>query len=116
MQLTIAPEDQVIDQARRLIEQTRQEAATSLTRNEIIEIIATIAIYKFVNRSRKEVETMLGLNIEESRVYQDIVADTKLEIVPKLLAEGMSIEKVAQLLELPIEKVRQATQPSQTNH
>lgn len=112
MQLTIAPEDQAINQARQLIQQARQEEATSLTRNEIIEIIATIAIYKFANRSREEVETMLGLNIEESRVYQDIVSDTKLGIVPKLLAEGMSIEKVAQLLELPIERVRRVAQPS----
>jgi predicted transposase YdaD len=62
--------------------------------------------------SREEVEAMLGLNIEESRVYQEIVVDTKLELVPELLAEGMSIEKVAKLLKLSIEQVRQVAQSS----
>ncbi|WP_404789283.1 hypothetical protein [Altericista sp. CCNU0014] len=54
---------------------------------------------------------MLGLNIQESRVYQEIVADTKLEIVPGLLAKGLTLEEIAQLLKLPIEQVRQAAQP-----
>lgn len=120
MQLTIAPQDQAIDQARRLIQQTRQEEATSVTRNEIIDIIATIAIYKFVNRSREEVETMLGLNIEEGRLYREIKAEgeraTKLKMVSKLLPRGFSVEEVAELVELTTEEVIQAAQPSQTDH
>lgn len=85
-----------------------------LTRSEIIEIIATIAVYKFVNRSREEVESMLGLNIEESRVYQEIRAEgeraQKLKMIPKLLAKGFSIEEVAEMVELTPEEVRQANQ------
>ncbi len=111
MQLTIAPEAQAIGKAKQLIQQARQQEPSSLARNEIIEIIATIAIYKFVNQSREEVEAMLGLNIQESRVYQEIVADTKLEIVPGLLTKGLTLEEIAQLLKLPIEQVRQAAQP-----
>lgn len=111
MQLTIAPEAQAISKAKQLIQQARQQKPSSLARNEIIEIIATIAIYKFVNQSREEVEAMLELNIQESRVYQEIVADTKLEIVPGLLAKGLTFEEIAQLLKLPIEQVRQAAQP-----
>ena len=114
MQLTIAPEDQAIAQARQLLALSRREEATTLASNEIIEIIATIAIYKFVSRSREEVEAMLGLNLEESRVYREIEAEGerkhKLKMVPKLLREGFNVEKVAALLDLPIEEVRQAAQ------
>jgi predicted transposase/invertase (TIGR01784 family) len=120
MQLTIAPEDQAIDQVKQLIQQARQTEMPTLARNEIIEIIATIAIYKFANRSREEVETMLGLNIEEGRLYREIKAEgeraQKLKLVPRLLAEGISIERVAALVELSVEEVRQAAQPSQTDH
>lgn len=114
MQLTIAPEDQAISQAKHLLAQTRQENSASLSRNEIIEMIATIAVYKFVNRSREEVEAMLGLNIESSRVAQEIKAEGerahKLKMVPKLLAKGFSIEEVAEIVELTSSEVRQANQ------
>ena len=57
---------------------------------------------------------MLGLNLEESRVYREIEAEGerkyKLKMVPKLLREGFNVEKVAALLDLPIEEVRQAAQ------
>lgn len=114
MQLTIAPEEQAIAQARRLLDQARQEDTTGLTRNEIIEIISTIAVYKFINRSREEVEAMLGLNLEESRVYRDIAAEVerkhKLKMVPRLLAKGISVEEVAEIVELTCDEVRQAHQ------
>jgi predicted transposase/invertase (TIGR01784 family) len=61
---------------------------------------------------------MLGLKLEESRIYQEAQAEgehrTKLQMVPKLLQEGMSIERIASLVELPIEEVRQAIHPPQT--
>jgi len=61
---------------------------------------------------------MLGLKLEESRIYQEAQAEgeyrNKLQTVPKLLQEGMSVEKIASLVELTIEEVRQATQPPQS--
>lgn len=53
-------------------------------------MICTIAVYKFSNLSRLEVEAMLGLRLEETRVYQEANADGKLEgersLVLRLLA------------------------------
>ncbi|GAA6618746.1 aspartate aminotransferase [Scytonema sp. NUACC26] len=51
---------------------------------------------------------MLGLNIEETRIYQDLERQTKLKIVPRLLSEGLRVEKVAEILDLPIESVMNA--------
>ena len=97
------------------------------------------AVYKFANLSRKEVEAMLGIKLEETRVYQEAKQEgleqglqqgreegrkegrkegreegrkegrelAKLELIPRCLAYGISIEEVARLLHLTIEEVEQ---------
>ncbi|MDX2240611.1 MAG: Rpn family recombination-promoting nuclease/putative transposase [Leptolyngbyaceae cyanobacterium bins.302] len=88
MQLTIAPEATAADQARGLIERVQQEAIGTLSRNEIIDIITTIAVYKFTNLSREDVEAMLGIGFEETRIYKDLERETKLKVIRKLLNRG----------------------------
>ncbi|MBN3878631.1 MAG: aspartate aminotransferase [Nostoc sp. JL23] len=57
---------------------------------------------------------MLGVKLEETRVYQEAKQERreelKLELVSRFLARGMSMEEVAQLLDLTIEQVRLATE------
>ncbi|MFN6534787.1 MAG: Rpn family recombination-promoting nuclease/putative transposase [Nostoc sp. EkiNYC01] len=138
MQLTIASETQMVEQAKRLIERVQQEEITVLAKEDIIDVITTIAVYKFANLSREEVEAMLGVKLEETRVYQEAKQEgleqgveigreqgveiglqqgieigreqAKLELVPQLLALGMSMEEVAQSLNLTIEQVRHAAE------
>lgn len=38
----------------------------------IIEMITTIMVYKFENLNRAEVESMLGITLQETRVYREI--------------------------------------------
>jgi predicted transposase/invertase (TIGR01784 family) len=75
MQLTITPEEQAPEQARELIRQANHEDTGSLSKKEIIDMICTIAVYKFSKLSRNEVEAMLGLSLEETRVYQEASAE-----------------------------------------
>ncbi|MCC5628773.1 Rpn family recombination-promoting nuclease/putative transposase [Nostoc sphaeroides CHAB 2801] len=114
MQLTIASDTQMVQEAKRLIERVQQEQITVLAKKEIIDVITTIAVYKFANLSREEVEAMLGVKLEETRVYQEAKQEgreeLKLELVPQLLALGMSMEDVAKLLNLTIEQVRLASE------
>jgi predicted transposase YdaD len=118
MQLTIASEKAMAEQARLLIERVQLEETGILPKNEIIDIITTIAVYKFSSLSREEVEAMLGLTLEETRVYREAKAEgreeQKAEIlkaaVPLLLKTGMSIEQIAQQLNVDVEAVRLAAQ------
>lgn len=125
MQLTIASESQMVEQAKRLIERVESEQISVLPKDDIIDVITTIAVYKFANLSREEVEAMLGVNLEETKVYQEAKAEgreegreegkqeLKLELVPRMIARGMTIEEVAELLGLAIAQVRQATKQEQ---
>jgi predicted transposase YdaD len=44
-----------------------------------MDMICTIAVYKFSKLSRDEVEAMLGLRLEETRVYQEASAEGRAE-------------------------------------
>jgi predicted transposase YdaD len=62
------------------------------SKKEIIDLITTIAVYKCIHLSRQEVETMSGVRLEESRVYQDAKAEGKaVGITEGQLQEGRSL-------------------------
>lgn len=71
MQLAIANETTLPDQARNLIDRVQREVISPSEKQAIIEVITTIAVYKFSKLSREEVEAMLGLSLEDTRVYQE---------------------------------------------
>jgi len=119
MQLTIAPDSVMAEQARLLIERVQLEKTDTLPKNEIIDIITTIAVYKFSTLSREEVEAMLGLTLEQTRVYQEAKAEGREEreaemlklTVPLLLKTGMTVSQIAQQLNVDVEAVQLAAKP-----
>ncbi|MHC5745165.1 MAG: Rpn family recombination-promoting nuclease/putative transposase [Nostoc sp.] len=130
MQLTLASDEVMAEQAKQLIERVKLEETDTLPQNEILDIITTIAVYKFSTLSREEVEAMLGLTLEQTRVYQEAKAEGREEgreqgreqgreereaemlklTVPLLLKTGMSVEQIAQHLNVDIEAVQIAAQ------
>lgn len=90
MQLTIAPEERAVEQARELLQRVQEESET-LAREAIIEVITTIAVYKFTNLSREEVEAMLGLQLEDSRILREAQREKALEIALRLLTRRVGI-------------------------
>lgn len=61
---------------------------------------------------------MFGLSeLKQTRIYQEAVEEgkqeAKLELIPRLLARGLSVEQIAEDLGLSIEEVRQAAQNQQ---
>ncbi len=106
MQLTIAPESEAIAQAREIIDRVQQETDPLLDRNEIIDIISTIIVYKLVNLSREEVELMLNLTpFRETRIYRELQHETNLKVIRNLLNREQSIDYIAEIVELPVEEV-----------
>jgi predicted transposase YdaD len=48
------------------------------------------------------IEDSESAEIENTEIYQQAKQDNKLEIAPKLLKKGMSIQEVAEILELDV--------------
>ena len=71
-------------------------------------------VAKFQNKTREEIETMLGLgDLRQTRFYQDAKMDAKLEAIPRIIKSGVSVEQIAQWLDLPLEVVREVAEKSQ---
>ena len=52
---------------------------------------------------------MFGLTEwRQTKFYQEVQEETKLEAIPRLLKMGLSVEQIAEALELKIEVVQQA--------
>jgi predicted transposase YdaD len=72
MVLTTLEGDEAKAEARRLIDRDRESRA-------IINLVSTIIVYKFGTLSRDEVDLMLGIELQQTRVYQDAKADGRTE-------------------------------------
>ncbi|NJM63798.1 MAG: DUF2887 domain-containing protein, partial [Oscillatoriales cyanobacterium RU_3_3] len=78
MVLTTVDEEGAPEEARYLLSRVQQEVPPEAGR-DIIELIATIMSYKFISLSRTEVESMLGITWQETRVYQEAKAEGRQE-------------------------------------
>ena len=84
MVLTTVEEEQAPAAARDLLIRTREENPQPSSR-AIIEMITTIMVYKFEKLSRMEVESMLGITLKETRVYQEIKEEGREEATVNLI-------------------------------
>jgi predicted transposase/invertase (TIGR01784 family) len=71
MVLTTLEEENATTRARSLIERAQGD-------RDIIDLISTIIVYKFGNLSRDEVNAMLGIGLEQTRVYREAKAEGEL--------------------------------------
>ncbi|MEB3230839.1 MAG: Rpn family recombination-promoting nuclease/putative transposase [Leptolyngbyaceae bacterium] len=71
LKLTTCTEKQAPIAARELIARAQQEEP-GIRQAAIIELITTIMVYRFTNKSRQEVEAMLDLTLQETRFYRDV--------------------------------------------
>lgn len=72
MVLTTLSADAAPTAARSLLERAQQEVAEN---RAIIELLITIMVYKFTDCTRQEIEAMLGIALQQTRVYQDAKAE-----------------------------------------
>lgn len=66
-------------EARYLLTRTDREVPSPAS-SVIIEMVTTIMVYKFEQLSRREVESMLGITLKETRVYREIKEEGREEV------------------------------------
>jgi predicted transposase/invertase (TIGR01784 family) len=71
MVLTTIEDEQAAEEARYLLTRSQQEEPQPANR-AIIELLTTIMVYKFEDKSQREVEQMLGITLKQTRVYREI--------------------------------------------
>ena len=79
MVLTTIDETQAPAEARYLLARSRQADQPAGVSRAMMELVTTIMVYKFEQMSRLEVEAMLGLTLQETRVYQEAKAEGREE-------------------------------------
>jgi predicted transposase/invertase (TIGR01784 family) len=86
MVLTTLNGDLATAEARRLIGQAQGS-------RDIINLVSTIVLYKFNTLSRDEVDLMLGIELQQTRVYQDAMAEGEIRGLELGEARGLEREK-----------------------
>ncbi|AFY99790.1 Rpn family recombination-promoting nuclease/putative transposase [Calothrix sp. PCC 6303] len=131
IKLIIENENRAIEQARNLITRTNQEVGSLPQQQQLLQIIETILVYKFPRMDIEEIQQMFGLSeLKQTRVYQQAFAEGrqegeqkgeqkgrqegelrgKLLAVPAMLAAGLTVEQIAQALDLSVDDVIKAAQ------
>jgi len=98
--------------ARDLVARVKTEIADAALRDDLIELIETVIIYKLARFSREEIQTMLQVHdIRETRVYQEAFEEGEKSgisrAIVKLAAKKMPTEEIAATLEVEKEFVRE---------
>jgi predicted transposase/invertase (TIGR01784 family) len=114
MVLTTVDEEAAPAAARMLLDRTAQEASTSANAQGIIDLIGTIMVYKFTNLSRQEIDAMLGIRLEETRVYREAREEEREKIALNMLRKNIPLQTIAEVTELTIAQLQQL-QSSQKN-
>lgn len=105
--------------AQQLITQARENLSDENLQKKVLAFIQAIVFYKFPNLDLEEIEAMLDLDeFKNTRLYKSILAktkpetelETKLKLVPKCIERGMSIQEIAEFLELDVEAIRKHLQ------
>ena len=125
IKLIVENKKKAVNFARQLLNKARQEIANEAIRQQVVELIETIVLYKFPQLTPQEIEAMFGLDeLKKTRYFQEVTKEAeqkgmqqgmqqgKLETVPKLLQFGLTVEQVAEAVGLSVEQVRQAAAKS----
>ncbi|GJD17238.1 hypothetical protein RIVM261_021940 [Rivularia sp. IAM M-261] len=104
MVLTTLSEAVAPTEARYLLERSRQEPEVSS--GAVLEVVTSIMVYKFEQLSRNDIDTMLGITIKETRVYQEAREEQAVNLIARLLkkrfGQEVSLETRAQIESLPL--------------
>lgn len=91
MVLTILDDATIPQAARSLLTRSTEAPLPERDRRGIMEMITTILAYKFTHLSRREVEAMLGITLQETRFYQEAKEEGREEGREEGLQTGLQV-------------------------
>lgn len=104
--------------ARELVARAKREIADEALRNDLVQLIETVIIYKLANLSPEEIQAMLHVDdIRKTRVYREAQEEARQEererqlqrdrhAIFELAAMNITPERIAEILKLDISTVR----------
>ncbi|NEQ73472.1 MAG: Rpn family recombination-promoting nuclease/putative transposase [Okeania sp. SIO2C9] len=132
VKLVVEPEETAVDLAKSLVEKSKVQLTDAVRQQNIIELLETIIVYKLPEKSREEITAMFSLgDLKQTRFYRDAFADgegigeqrgeqrgeqkAKEEAVTRMLKLGLSLEVIAESLDLPLSVVQQIANSANNN-
>jgi predicted transposase/invertase (TIGR01784 family) len=119
LKLITEPETTAPDLATELADRARIEISDLELRENLINLLETIIVYKLPYKSREEIAAMLRMsNLKDTKFYQEVFTEgrqegrqegeyvAKVATIRRLAGLGLSIEVIAQGVEMSIEQVR----------
>ncbi len=80
LKLIISLEKEAIEQGKELIEQVKQEFTDARQKQNLLQLIETILVYKLPKINRQEIEKMFSLSdLRETKVYQEALEEGREE-------------------------------------
>ncbi len=117
--LTVGKNSEAVNIAQKAFTKSRQQQINAEKQTKVLELIQTALVYKLKNLTREEIETMFTYDqLKDTRYFQDVKnegkiegkIEGKLETVPLLIQLGMTVEEIANRLDLPLEEVKKFAQ------
>ncbi|MBL1210246.1 Rpn family recombination-promoting nuclease/putative transposase [Geminocystis sp. GBBB08] len=127
--LIMSKESEAISKAKKTVSKMRVDETFKVNQTQILQLIETVLVYKLNNMTREEIEAMFTFeDLKQTRYFQDVAAEAekkgelkgelkgKLETIPLLIELGISVEKIANRLNLPLDMVKEAVKKASENH
>ena len=123
LKLIIEPETTAPDLATEIARQAKIEIADLTIRENLINLLETIIVYKLPHKSREEIAAMFSsTDLKQTKFYQEVFTEGVQEgrdeerkiLIQRLVGRGISFEEIAQMLDISVGEVEAiATQAEQ---
>jgi len=121
VKLIIAPVDTAPNLAIDLARQAQVEIPNVSLRDNFINLLETIIVYKLPQKSREEIAAMFSLSdLKNTRFYQEVFTEGRVEgrvegeletrqaVMLKMIQRGLASAEIAAILDLPLAEVEAA--------
>ena len=120
LKLITEPETTAANLAVELASQARAEIADTTIRENLINLLETIIVYKLPQKSREEIAAMFNLSdLKQTRFYQEVFAEGQAEVqksaILRMINAGLPVEQIAIFLDLSLAEVAAIVQAAQSN-